>query len=177
MKAIRITLILVVVLGFPAAGAWCADDLEASYYLWRMINEARRNPLETLEKIGIDEQAARESLGIDQWILDQNLPPLAWNQNLFDAASKHNQDMGENLYYSHDSLDGTTYLERIEASGYNALFVGESLGALSFGAYLDPLKAAEILFEFMLKDELDPSKVTIPKSLSLLSVTGSTIIS
>jgi len=138
----------------PAVRA--GDDPDASFYLWRLMNAARTRPLQTLARFEIDAQAAREALGAEGWILDQGLPPLAWNQNLFDSAWGHNQDMIDNLYYAYNSPDGTTVTERIAAAGYDALNTGESLGALLFDTYLEPMEAVDIIFTNMLKDELAP---------------------
>jgi len=135
--------------------------------LWRLINEARRFPLQAVEKAGIDEEQAREALGEIAWVLDERLPPLAWNKMLYKSALRHNRDMLDRYYYNTVSPDGVTTAERIKAAGYDedAPYAGESLGFLVFEEpresaesvkSVDPLDAARLIFEAMLKRELDP---------------------
>ena len=61
--------------------------------LWRLINEARKSPLKALDAAGIDEAEARELLGGNDWILNQGLPPLAWNEKLETSAVSHYSEM------------------------------------------------------------------------------------
>jgi len=141
--------------------------------LWRLINEARRFPLEALEKAGIAEAVAREVLGDEAGLLDIGLPPLAWHRLLFRSALRHNRDMIERLYYSTVCPDGTTPGDRIVSAGYDeeAPYADESLGFFLFEASddpegaedpetplkaVDPLEVAERIFETVLREELDP---------------------
>ncbi|NEX63474.1 CAP domain-containing protein [Noviherbaspirillum sp. 17J57-3] len=55
--------------------------------------------------------------------------PVTWNARLFDAAAAHAQDMAANNYFSHVSLDGTTFSQRITAAGYAWSAVGENIAA------------------------------------------------
>ena len=54
---------------------------------------------------------------------------LAMNANLRLAAQRHSQDMATNNYFSHTSLDGRTYVDRIRAAGYTGSFLGENIAA------------------------------------------------
>ena len=65
--------------------------------------------------------------------------------------------MLENHYYGKISLDGRTYKERIEESGYRFAAAGESSGITWFTDPIDPSVAVGRLFERMLRDELEPS--------------------
>lgn len=57
-------------------------------------------------------------------------PPLAWNQDLANAAESHSQDMATNGFQSHDGSDGSTPLQRITAAGYtNSTQSGENVYA------------------------------------------------
>jgi len=134
------------------------NDLEAGAYLWKLINEARARPAETIETYGIDYERARRALGQDVWILEleNGLPPLAWHEILSESAAGHNEDMINRQYYSYTSPEGLSFNDRIINSGYNPLLTGESLGILSFYIYVDPVKAVESIFENMLRDELNP---------------------
>ena len=54
--------------------------------------------------------------------------PLTYNASLTTAAYLHSQDMAENNYFSHTSLDGRTFVQRIVAAGYtNYLSLGENI--------------------------------------------------
>lgn len=55
--------------------------------------------------------------------------PLTWNSFLLQAARDHSSDMGQNNYFSHDSLNGRTPTQRMRAAGYNSLYVGENIAA------------------------------------------------
>jgi len=140
----------------PAA-AFGDERAEASAYLWRLVNQARVHPLQTIQDQGIDEEAAREALGDDAWILDQGLPPLAWNDSLFQAASGHNQDMVAQLYYGSTGLDGSSVADRIAARDYEAQASDELLGAMAFSGFMEPLEAAKLTFVSWLMDELNPA--------------------
>ncbi len=95
--------------------------------LFELINQARENPLEMAASLGM----APEQVLADfpEWhdLLTQGLPPLNFNTTLAEAARAHAADMLANSYYSHDSLDGRTYEERIRDAGYDPLDTGESL--------------------------------------------------
>ena len=53
--------------------------------------------------------------------------PLTWNQKLEYAAIKHSQDMQENNYFSHTSINGDTFSDRIEQEGYSYASIGENI--------------------------------------------------
>jgi uncharacterized protein YkwD len=56
-----------------------------------------------------------------------DLLPVSYDERLDRAAQKHAQDMADNNYFSHTSLDGQTVLERIQAEGYDARGWGENI--------------------------------------------------
>lgn len=62
---------------------------------------------------------------------DAGLAPLAENSDLDQAALAHDEDMVANQYFSHTSLNGTSFLTRIQETGYlndaNSFTVGENL--------------------------------------------------
>ena len=43
---------------------------------------------------------------------------LTWNQSLANAARGHSIDMANKNYFSHTSLDGRTFVDRVRAAGY-----------------------------------------------------------
>ena len=56
--------------------------------------------------------------------------PLTMNANLQLAARLHSQDMATQNYFSHTSLDGRTFDQRIRNAGYSGSFpLGENLAA------------------------------------------------
>ena len=44
--------------------------------------------------------------------------PLTYNQHLEHSARRHAEDMAAHGYFSHDSLDGRTFWDRIKATPY-----------------------------------------------------------
>jgi len=141
-------------------GVCGADEFPpaAETALLELINEAREAPLIMAAALGMDTDQILQYLPELKDILIEGLPPLYFNAKLYAAANEHSQDMLTNLYYSHDSLDGRTYDQRIAASGYEAVATGESLGVVGFLNYIEPVEAAEIIFKSMFKAELDPSR-------------------
>lgn len=55
--------------------------------------------------------------------------PLAWNSRLYDAGTAHAADMASNNYFSHVSLDGRLFSQRIDAAGYAWAAAGENIAA------------------------------------------------
>jgi hypothetical protein len=64
---------------------------------------------------------------------------LGYNAELTAAARLHARDMGEGDYFSHDSLDGTRFFERILAAGYDYAACGENIAA----GYASPQEVVE----------------------------------
>jgi len=59
----------------------------------------------------------------------QNLPPFKWNDKLLAAARGHSVDMAEQDYFSHDSLDGRKFSQRITSAGYQWSACAENIAA------------------------------------------------
>jgi uncharacterized protein YkwD len=57
----------------------------------------------------------------------RGLAPLRRHPYLDDAAQGHADDMFARRYYSHDSLERKTAMERVTAKGYRARYVGENI--------------------------------------------------
>jgi uncharacterized protein YkwD len=55
--------------------------------------------------------------------------PLKWNDKLFNAAAGHSADMAVKNYFSHTSLDGRSFSQRITNAGYDWRAVGENIAA------------------------------------------------
>ncbi len=50
-----------------------------------------------------------------------------WHPMLEEAATLHAQDMFDNDYFDHQSLDGRSFMDRIEATGYDGRYRGENM--------------------------------------------------
>ena len=57
----------------------------------------------------------------------RGLTPLRRQPYLDDAAQGHADDMFARRYYSHDSLEHKTAMDRVTAKGYRARYVGENI--------------------------------------------------
>jgi len=134
------------------ADAQILQDRAVEFLL--QINQARRDPLACAERLGIDEETVRTTFADQSWILDQGLPPLAWNNQLVSSAATHGRDMFDRLYYSYITPEGATVEQRINATGYQAAFVGETMNALFFVNYVPVDDALRLLVDSMLRDEL-----------------------
>lgn len=58
-----------------------------------------------------------------------SVPALAMQAQLRTAARAHSQDMATQNYFSHTSLDGRTFSQRIRNAGYMASPIGENIAA------------------------------------------------
>ena len=58
---------------------------------------------------------------------NKGLKKLCVHPALQRAAEKHSQDMIERDYFSHESKDGSTFLQRIKREGYNYRYAGENI--------------------------------------------------
>jgi uncharacterized protein YkwD len=55
--------------------------------------------------------------------------PLKWNTSLFNAAAGHSYDMATTDFFSHTSLDGRSFAQRIATAGYAWRTIGENIAA------------------------------------------------
>lgn len=136
------------------AGESAPSEDEA--FLLELINEARKDPLAMAASLGMDRETVLRDLPQLQDVLTGGLAPLRFDERLYEAALGHTQEMIDNVYYSHNSLDGRTYADRIRESGYWAVGCGESLGMVAFQNFMAPKDAATIIFESIFLAELDP---------------------
>ena len=123
-----------------------------------LINEARDDPLSMAASLGMDTDQILVNFPELKDMLIDGLPALSYSQNLYEAATAHTNDMLDNGYYAHDSLDGRTYDERIMESGYEPVVTGEALGMLAFANFIEPDEAVRLIFKNMFMNELDPTK-------------------
>ncbi|MEM6295711.1 MAG: CAP domain-containing protein [Myxococcota bacterium] len=59
--------------------------------------------------------------------IDADLPPYAWDVDLAVSAQRHAQDMVDNAYFDHASLDGRSFSDRAKEAGYDAFPSGENI--------------------------------------------------
>ena len=69
--------------------------------------------------------------GFDYWFADQllkitneerierDLPPFIQHSGLIEAAKEHAQEMAQNNFIAHQSLDGSTHIDRIVRKGFS----------------------------------------------------------
>lgn len=133
--------------------------------LLSLINWARQNPLGAAAQMGMDPNKILADFPEWQEMLTQGLSPLAANGKLLKAARLHAGEMLANGYYSHVSLDGRTYADRIREAGYDALDAGEYIKIQCLGhdftgddAAIDRQVGA--MFEYFLLRELSPGNAS-----------------
>ncbi len=73
------------------------------------------------------EQEVTELVNMEREI--ENLHPLVWDDALGAAARGHSADMARLNYFSHTSLDGRLFHQRITAAGYAYSTCGENIAA------------------------------------------------
>lgn len=127
-----------------------AVDISAEYAseMLGLINEARLDPLGTAQQLGFGIEEIPD--------VSSDLPPFQPDERLDSAARRHVDDMFANGYYSHTSPNGETWETRIANSNYAAISSGESIGMLKITNFIKPEKALKIIFENMLREQLDP---------------------
>jgi len=125
--------------------------------LFTLINAARQNPLETAVSLGLDREQVLNDLPDLKDMLEKGLPPLVFNDRLYQAAGDHTREMLANSYYSYESLDGRTVDQRLQDAGYAPVKSSESLGLIVFKNFINADRAVYQLFEKMFKDELSPA--------------------
>ena len=132
------------------------QQLLADYALrfWQKINQARRQPLAAAARLGLDESVVRTVFSDRPEVLEQGLPPLAWNGQLRQSASAHAADMLERNYYDYYSPENFGPYERIEATGYQPYAVGETIKALFFNNFVELEFALNQLVDSVLIEEL-----------------------
>jgi uncharacterized protein YkwD len=118
------------------------------------INLARTNPSAAAQRIASeitpDIQATLQHYNIDLGATEQAIassakqPPVAWNDQLAQAAQGHSQDMAANQYQSHTGSDGSSSGQRMQQAGYtNASSTGEN--AYAYASSIDEAMEAFLI--------------------------------
>jgi RHS repeat-associated protein len=113
-----------------SAGYDYGDPTPAEQAMLEAINWARLNPTAEAGRLGID---LFEGVP-DGEITGLPMQPLAFNHKLLEAAGRHSQDMINQQYQSHDSLDGRSTFDRIQDAGYQYYTAGENIGSHQYNA-------------------------------------------
>ena len=108
------------------------DDLhlvrEVNLALFQVPSPSARSETLALQDVPSDFETEVLDL-VNQERTSQNLRPLHWDNPLHEAARNHSEDMAANNYFSHTSLDGRTFVDRIEDAGYPWSAAGENIAA------------------------------------------------
>lgn len=120
-----------------------------------LINQARANPLKMAESLGMDpEKILRENPEIID-LLKNGVPPVAFNRYVYASASAHAKDMIVNSYFSKVSPDEKTVIDRIAATGYQAISADEIIGSTSYSQEFSIGQLAFQIFSARFKSELE----------------------
>lgn len=65
-------------------------------------------------------------------------PPVGWNSLITQAAVRHSSDMASKNFFSHNGSDGSSYIQRILDTGYDAGGVSEVLNLSQGGSFSVP---------------------------------------
>ena len=66
---------------------------------------------------------------VNQERVSRGLAPYAWNSRLAVASQRHAEDMVQQDYFSHTSLDGRDFTDRADDAGYDGSPRGENIAA------------------------------------------------
>ena len=85
----------------------------------------------TPAQVGTDQLTSSTLCLLNAQRAHRGLRPLTMNRDLSRAALRHATDMEEHNYFSHNSRNGSTFVQRIRRTGYlshvSSWFVGENL--------------------------------------------------
>lgn len=139
------------------AGLAVAEDTSDKYAaeMVSLINEARKNPIETASGFGMDVESILQKSTDLEHAFYNGVVSLESDERLEAAARIHVEDMFETGYYAHVSPDGKSYSDRISDEGYVFVSAGESMGMLRFSNFIKPKRAVEIVFENMFREQLE----------------------
>ena len=125
--------------------------------LLHLINQARAEPLRVAESLGVDPDRLLADLPELSDVLNNGLPPLALNPSLRQVAREHTLEMIEHRFLDYDTVDGLSFQDRIRASGYDSLVLGESLGLAQRKPDVRLADAVQKVFQRLFLAELDGS--------------------
>jgi uncharacterized protein YkwD len=104
------------------------------------------------------ERVRREMLArVNRERAAHGLAPLRRHPRLDDAAQAHAQDMFTRRYYAHDTPEGKSVMDRIQALGFRARYAGENIarGQYSVDEVMDGWMGSEVHREHLLSRIFD----------------------
>ncbi len=126
--------------------------------LHQFINEARQEPMAAIQGAGLNLDTVQNNLGEQKDILQGDIPPLAWNVKLQEAAKSHVQDMYEKDYLDIDSLQGTDPTERYSAHGYESKISGQYVRLMEVDSSTSWKEITRDIFFDLIKEEVELSE-------------------
>jgi len=119
------------------------------------INRARLDPVGEAARLGID---LFEGVSFGA-ISGSPVQPLVFNTKLITAARLHSQDMIDQDYFAHESWDGKSPFDRMQAAGYVYASAGENLASyMGSTGPLDKVSTALALHDNLFLDENYPNR-------------------
>ena len=109
------------------------DPTAAEQAHLEVLNRARLNPVAEAARLGIDLFEGVPSGAIS------GLPvqPVVFNAKLIQAARLHSQDMIDQDYFAHYSLNGKSPFDRMADAGYQYSTAGENLAFIGSTGFID----------------------------------------
>jgi hypothetical protein len=109
------------------------DPTAAEQAHLEVLNRARLNPVAEAARLGIDLYEGVPAGAIS------GLPvqPVVLNAKLIQAARLHSQDMIDQDYFAHYSLNGKSPFDRMEEAGYQYSTAGENLAFIGSTGFID----------------------------------------
>jgi uncharacterized protein YkwD len=116
---------------------------------WDDYFHEQTDPLKDLERMR-EQMLAR----VNRERTSRGLAPLRRHPKLDEAAQAHADDMFRRRYYSHDTPEGRTAIEREQAAGYRARYAGENIarGQYSIDEVMDGWMASKTHRDHVLAD-------------------------
>ncbi|WP_041273297.1 CAP domain-containing protein [Desulforapulum autotrophicum] len=146
------TTLMALLVGFTAF----ADESGPEDEFYRLVNRMRENPVATAISLGVDMVRLEQEMPKVYLAMEKGMAPLAPNENLKIAAGRQTKEMAEQSRFALVFADGDGFDQLIKESGYESSMAKESLGMVTFLNFMDPWTGVRIVFEGMLKKELDP---------------------
>ena len=140
---------------FEAAYSFDYGDPTASEQAHlEFINRARLDPVGEAARLGIDlfEGVAAGA------ILGTAVQPLVMNAFILQAARLHSQDMIDQDFFAHYSLDGKSPFDRMNDAGYQYSTAGENIAFIGSTGFLDEVDTALQLHDNLFIDEGYPDR-------------------
>lgn len=131
------------------------DNTALEQLMMERMNRARLRPATEAARFGID---LNEGVPPSKFISSASKQPLAFNATLTGTARAHSQDMLNNDYFAHNSLNGNTPFERMALAGYDFQTAGENLAWRGTTGTLDEIATANLQHQDLFVDTDYPDR-------------------